>query len=71
MKELLNKRVVATNERGSKYAGILCGFKDNGTKFCLADLKIINRFGGVTASKTDVTRWFKVDKFKVELDDGA
>lgn len=38
LKSYLNKEVLIENNRGSKYLGTLVGFRDNCSRFCLADL---------------------------------
>lgn len=65
-KDFLNKRVVIENERGTRYAGVLVGFRENERQFCLGNLAIINRAGAYTVSGSYQTRWFDADKYKVQ-----
>lgn len=66
MKEFLNKRIVVENVKGSKYTGILSGFKDQESKFCLSNLCILNKDGSYKAtSGSGETRWFEVKKFSI------
>lgn len=62
-RKLINKEVTITNERGAKYTGILSGVRNKDMKFCLTRLLIINKNGGIIASKRDKSRWFDLDKF--------
>lgn len=66
MKEFLNKRIIIENTQGSKYTGILGGFKDQMNKFCLTNLCILNKDGSYKAiSGSRETRWFEVEKFSI------
>jgi len=61
LKTLLTKHVILTkNESGAKYAGILSAVRSGEGRLCITRLQIINNSGGVTASKTDKSRWFDV-----------
>lgn len=71
LREYLNQRVVIENERGVRYAGVLLGFRKQGTQFCLGTLAIINRAGAYTVSGAGETRWFNTDKFQVALERDA
>jgi hypothetical protein len=65
LKQLIGKRVIVTNTRGSRYGGILSGFNFNKNKFCLTHLQIINRNDEYTCSGQYESRWFNFDKFNI------
>lgn len=61
----LNKFVLIENKNGSKYFGKILGFKNQGSKFCLGQLGIINYAGGITCPKHNNTRWFNSNDIKI------
>lgn len=69
LKDMLHSRVIIENSRGSRYAGLLVGFRNNEQKFCLSNLAIINRAGHYIVSGSKQSRWFSVDKFNVKPED--
>lgn len=68
LRDFLNQRVVIENARGSRYAGVLVGFRHNESEFCLSTLAIVNREGAYTVSGSKETRWFKSNSFSVKLE---
>jgi hypothetical protein len=63
---LLNRRIrVQSVHSGALYEGVLVGFRQQGSLFCLSRLAIINRFGGFICSKYRYTRWFHTHQFTV------
>lgn len=68
LRKYLNQRVVIENDRGTRYAGVLLGFRKQGTQFCLGTLAIINRVGAYTVSGAGETRWFKTNQFQIALE---
>lgn len=66
MKQFLNQRVIIKSSHSTLYAGVLSGFKENESKFCLTKLVIMDKEGNfVAAPKSRSTRWFSVDKFEM------
>lgn len=59
IRAFLNKRVlVISGKSGARYAGVLSGFKENGCKFCISNLAIINKAGDYIVSGLPESRWF-------------
>lgn len=62
----LNQVVLVENDRGARYQGRLVGFKQQGARFCLSQLAIINQAGYVAAApKWNNRRWFASGRFRV------
>jgi hypothetical protein len=68
LRDFLNQRVVICNQRSTRYAGVLLGFRRQETQFCLGTLDIVNRAGAYTVSGAGETRWFDTNKFQVTLE---
>jgi hypothetical protein len=67
MKHLLNQTImIRSNRTGARYWGKLVGFREQGARFCLSGLAILNRDGYVIAApKWNNRRWFKTENFSV------
>jgi hypothetical protein len=69
MKQYLNKRVIIKSKRGTLYSGILSGFRENESLFCLTRLVVLNKQGMfVAAPKTKHARWFTTSKYEIRLE---
>lgn len=66
--QYLQKRVIITNKRGARYAGVFAGIRHKQGKFCLTNLAIINRVGAYTVSGTNEKRWFNIADYSIELE---
>lgn len=65
-KSVLGKRIIIENVQGSKYLGILVGFKENNLRFCLTNLCILNKDSSYKAtSGSKESRWFDIEKYSL------
>lgn len=62
---LLRRPVTLIKTSGAKYGGVLSKVNPKKMTFCLTDLKIVNKSGGITASKQNTVRWFRVKDISI------